>query len=65
MKEFVVLVSRRTAGSEFQTEGADLEKSILAVMLKPILWDRKTRHSKERGLGAGRMTEATGQCVTF
>ena len=29
MKEFVVLVSRRTAGSEFQTEGADLEKACL------------------------------------
>ena len=29
MKEFVVLVSRRTAGSEFQTEGADLEKARL------------------------------------
>ena len=29
MKEFVVLVSQRTAGSEFQTEGADLEKARL------------------------------------
>ena len=33
MKEFVVLVSQRTAGSEFQTEGADLEKSHLPKCL--------------------------------
>ena len=38
MKEFVVLVSQRAAGSEFQTRCRS-GNSMLAVMLKPVSGD--------------------------
>ena len=37
-----MLVSRRSAGSEFQRDGPDLEKSTPAVLLEPIAFDRQS-----------------------
>ena len=43
MKEPVVLVSRRPAGSKFQREGVNLEnKSTFAIVLEPIAENRQS-----------------------